>query len=145
MREHERATLRAGRREDTGDLTFSGRALDQKTRRTLKVDERLGKKRDAAQEGVRLAEQKKMAQRLWAKDAKLWGDDPKHQEVAKNRLGWVEVAGKMRKELPAMTSFAKEASQRFRHCERRGEMPDRPSGCDQAPKLSVFRHDHERC
>src|SRR5256886_2821087 len=51
----------------------SGRALAPKSRRTLKLDERLGKKRDAAQEGVRLAEQKKMAQRLWAKDAKLWG------------------------------------------------------------------------
>ena len=94
----------------------SGRALAQKSRRTLKLDERLGKKRDAAQEGVRLAEQKKMAQRLWAKDAKLWGDDPKHQEVAKNRLGWLDVMGKMRKEAPAMTSFAKEAAQRFKHC-----------------------------
>src|SRR5256885_4799623 len=94
----------------------SGRALAQKNRRTLKLDERLGKKRDPAHEGVRLAEQKKMAQRLWAKDAKLWGDDPKHQEVAKNRLGWLEVTGKMRKEVSAMTSFAKEAAQRFRHC-----------------------------
>src|SRR6267154_1866558 len=61
---------------------IAGRALAVKVRRTMKVEERLGKKRDAAQEGVRLAEQKKMAQRLWAKDATLWGDDPKHQAVA---------------------------------------------------------------
>src|SRR5205823_13141632 len=60
----------------------SGRSIAQKGRLTMKVDERLGKKRDAAQEGLRLAEQKKMAQRLWAKDATLWGDDPKHQAVA---------------------------------------------------------------
>src|SRR6267154_2263281 len=61
---------------------IAGRALAVKVRRTMKVEERLGKKRDAAQEGVRLAEQQKMAQRLWAKDATLWGDDPKHQAVA---------------------------------------------------------------
>ena len=36
-------------------------------------------------------------------------------------------------------------AQRFRHCERRGEMSDRPPGRDQAPKLSLFVHGHERC
>src|SRR5205823_523605 len=84
---------------------ISGRSIAQKARRTMKIDERLGKKRDAAQEGLRLAEQKKMAQRLWAKDASLWGDDPRHQAVAKNRLGWLDVATKMRKEAPEISSF----------------------------------------
>ena len=95
---------------------IEGRSIAQKARRTMKLDEKPGKKRDAAQEGLRIAEQKKIAQRLWAKDVTLWSGDPKHQEVAKNRLGWLDVAGKMRKEVSAMTSFAKEAAQRFRHC-----------------------------
>jgi glucose-6-phosphate isomerase len=82
----------------------------------MKVEERLGKKREAAQEGVRLAEQKKVAQRLWAKDATLWSDDPKHQAVAKNRLGWLEVANKMRHDAFEIASFAKQAAQRFQHC-----------------------------
>ena len=36
-------------------------------------------------------------------------------------------------------------AQRFRHGERRGEMPHRSARGDQAPKLLVFRHGHERC
>ena len=36
-------------------------------------------------------------------------------------------------------------AQRLRHRERRCEVPDRPARCDQAPKLSWFRHGHERC
>ncbi|MFL5275905.1 MAG: bifunctional transaldolase/phosoglucose isomerase [Myxococcales bacterium] len=93
-----------------------GRTIAQKARRTMKVDEKLGKKRDAAQEGLRIAEQKKIAQRLWAKDPTLWSNDPKHQAVAKNRLGWLDVAAKMRHELFEIANFAKQASQKFRHC-----------------------------
>ena len=36
-------------------------------------------------------------------------------------------------------------AQRFRHGERRGEMPDRSPCRDQAAKLVAFRHDHGRC
>ncbi len=36
-------------------------------------------------------------------------------------------------------------AQRLRHRERRGDVPHRPAGRDQAPQLSVLFHDHGRC
>jgi transaldolase / glucose-6-phosphate isomerase len=81
-----------------------------------KLDERLGRRKDAAEQGLKAAAAKKVAARLWAKDATLWSSDPKHQEVVKNRLGWLEVTQKMRHDAFELASFAKEAAQRFRHC-----------------------------
>ena len=95
---------------------ISARAEAQGSRKAQKVEERLGKRKDAAEQGLKIAAQKKAVARLWAKDTALWGDDPQHQAVAKNRLGWLEVAEKMRHDAPELASFAREAAQRFRHC-----------------------------
>jgi transaldolase/glucose-6-phosphate isomerase len=95
---------------------ISARSEAQRFRKARKVDERLGRRKDAAQQGLKIAADKKVAVRLWARDASLWSSDPKHQEVAKNRLGWLDVRERMRPELPGLASFAKEAAQRFRHC-----------------------------
>src|SRR2546423_5362714 len=81
-----------------------------------KVDERLGRRKDAAEQGLKAAAAKKVGARLWAKDPTLWSSDPKHPEVAKDRLGWLEVSQKMRRDAFELASFAKEAAQRFRHC-----------------------------
>jgi transaldolase / glucose-6-phosphate isomerase len=95
---------------------IEARSEAQRSRKAMKVEERLGRRKDAAEQGLQIAAQKKMAARLWAKDATLWGADPKHQAVAQDRLGWLEVTQKMRHDAPEMASFAREAAQRFRHC-----------------------------
>jgi len=51
---------------------------------------------------------KKVASRLWAKDPALWSPDPKHQEVAKNRLGWLDVSQKMRGDATELAAFLTE-------------------------------------
>src|SRR5438270_5765489 len=95
---------------------IEARSEAQRSRKTMKVDERLGRRKDAAEAGLQIAAQKKIGARLWAKDATLWSSDPKHQEVAKDRLGWLEVTQKMRHDAFELASFAREAAQRFRHC-----------------------------
>ncbi|HYV66165.1 MAG TPA: bifunctional transaldolase/phosoglucose isomerase, partial [Myxococcales bacterium] len=95
---------------------ISARSAAQRFRKAGKVDERLGRRKDAAEQGLQIAADKKAIARLWSKDLSLWGADPKHQEVAKDRLGWLDIAQRMRRELPELASFAKEAALRFRHC-----------------------------
>src|SRR5216683_634888 len=95
---------------------IGARSEAQRFRKARKVDERLGRRKDAAEQGLKIAADRKVGARLWAKDPSLWSSDPKHQEVAKNRLGWLEVTQRMRNDAPGLASFAKEAAQRFRHC-----------------------------
>src|SRR5712671_863142 len=95
---------------------IGARSEAQRFRKARKVDERLGRRKDAADQGLKIAADKKAGARLWAKDPSLWSSDPKHQEVAKDRLGWLEVTQGMRNEAPELASFAKEAAQRFCHC-----------------------------
>ena len=95
---------------------IGARSEAQRFRKARKVDERLGRRKDAAEQGLKIAADKKAGARLWAKDPSLWGADPKRQEVAKDRLGWLEVSQRMRPHAPELASFAKEAAQRFRHC-----------------------------
>ncbi|MFL5310229.1 MAG: bifunctional transaldolase/phosoglucose isomerase [Myxococcales bacterium] len=95
---------------------IGARSEAQRFGKAHKVDERLGRRKDAAEQGLKAAAAKKVAARLWAKDPTLWSTDPKHQEVAKNRLGWLEVTQKMRHDAFELASFAKQAAQRFRHC-----------------------------
>ena len=95
---------------------IAARSEAQRFRKAGRVDERLGRRKDAAEQGLKIAADKKAIARLWSRDPALWGADPKHQEVAKSRLGWLDVTQRMRHELPELASFAKEAAQRFRHC-----------------------------
>ncbi|MDE3017669.1 MAG: glucose-6-phosphate isomerase [Nitrospirota bacterium] len=46
--------------------------------------------------------------RLWAKDHRLWKEDPR--EIS-NRLGWLTVIEEMRTQLPRLTGLAREARQ----------------------------------
>lgn len=68
-----------------------------------------------ASEGVvedGLAELQKamFVQRLWAKDASLWKDEPAHQKIIKNSLGWLTVADAMAAGLGQIRAFASEAA-----------------------------------
>lgn len=51
------------------------------------------------------AKKDKLVERLWARDHTLW--NPKPDEIA-NRLGWLDIASRIRAEIPALESFAKE-------------------------------------
>jgi transaldolase/glucose-6-phosphate isomerase len=95
---------------------IEARSEAQRSRKTCRVEERLGRRKDAGEQGLQFAAQKKIASRIWAKDVTLWGADPKHQAVAKDRLGWLDVTQKMRHDAFELASFAREAAQRFRHC-----------------------------
>ncbi|NOZ27007.1 MAG: bifunctional transaldolase/phosoglucose isomerase [Chloroflexi bacterium] len=54
--------------------------------------------------------------RIWAKDASLWKDDPKHQEVIRNRLGWLDIAERMQGHVDELRALAQEVwSEGFRH------------------------------
>jgi transaldolase/glucose-6-phosphate isomerase len=95
---------------------LADRSEAQRSSKAMKVEERLGKRQQDAEAGLAAAAQKKAGSRLWARDATLWGDDPKHVAVAKNRLGWLEVTKFVRQNLAELSSFANEAAQRFDHC-----------------------------
>jgi glucose-6-phosphate isomerase len=57
---------------------------------------------------IAVLEREGFARRLWSKDATLWSADPKHQAVASNRLGWLDVASRMRAETETLRRFAAE-------------------------------------
>ena len=46
------------------------------------------------------------AGRIWARDASLWKEDPGHQKIIANSLGWLTVAADMKKNVPELQSFA---------------------------------------
>ena len=46
--------------------------------------------------------------RLWERDATLWKQDPDHQKIIRNALGWLTVAETTLKEADAIESFAGE-------------------------------------
>jgi glucose-6-phosphate isomerase len=48
------------------------------------------------------------AARLERHDATLWSDDPAHQKVAANRLGWLDVPATLRAQTDALREFAAE-------------------------------------
>jgi glucose-6-phosphate isomerase len=48
--------------------------------------------------------------RLWARDVTLWSRDPAHHEVARHRLGWLDVAARMQVEAPWLRAFAREVA-----------------------------------
>src|SRR5207248_4299970 len=54
-----------------------------------------------------------MGKRLWERDPTLWSEDEKHQAVAKNRLGWLEVHRTMKGHAADLQNFAKECAAKF--------------------------------
>jgi transaldolase/glucose-6-phosphate isomerase len=53
-------------------------------------------------------EEQKFAQRLWDRDPSLWKDDPAHQAVIRNALGWLRVSSAMLEHLEPLSSFVPE-------------------------------------
>jgi len=55
-------------------------------------------------------EDERFVTRLWERDPTLWGDDPAHVEVARNRLGWLGVPERMRAAVDDLEAFAREVT-----------------------------------
>jgi transaldolase/glucose-6-phosphate isomerase len=53
-------------------------------------------------------EEQKFPQRLWDRDPSLWKNDPEHQGVIRNALGWLRVSHAMLGHLEALSSFVQE-------------------------------------
>jgi glucose-6-phosphate isomerase len=51
---------------------------------------------------------KKTIARIWQKDASVWSDEPEHQKIIANSLGWLTVPGQVLERVAELTSFAQE-------------------------------------
>ena len=51
----------------------------------------LGKYDDAVSTAIKEADKGDVIRRIWRKDASLWKEDPSHQKIIKNALGWLTV------------------------------------------------------
>ncbi|MCD6290259.1 MAG: hypothetical protein J7M34_07125, partial [Anaerolineae bacterium] len=61
-------------------------------------------------------ERARAVERIWAKDATLWKDDPDHQAVIRNRLGWLAIAELMMEHVDELRSLAQKVrSEGVRH------------------------------
>jgi transaldolase/glucose-6-phosphate isomerase len=52
-------------------------------------------------------EEQRFPQRLWERDPSLWKNDPAHQDVIRNALGWLRVSHAMLGHLEALASFVR--------------------------------------
>jgi glucose-6-phosphate isomerase len=65
---------------------------------------------DAVAAAVAMLGRQGFMTRLWQKDPGLWKSDASHQDVARNRLGWLEVVEPMLGEADAIDAFADQAA-----------------------------------
>ena len=54
------------------------------------------------------ATEAKVVKRIWNRDASLWKNEPAHQKIITNSLGWLTVADEMLEATDELTSFAAE-------------------------------------
>jgi glucose-6-phosphate isomerase len=66
----------------------------------------LGPAQAAFEARLRKLDADRFAERLWAHDDSLWGDEPERRRVAANRLGWLDVPAFMRDEVEALHTLA---------------------------------------
>jgi len=62
---------------------------------------------DAFQEEMTRLRAGEAVQKMWARQASLWKDDPEHTRIISNRLGWMSVLDSMRAEVPALSDLAR--------------------------------------
>ncbi len=76
----------------------------------------LGSLQDAVDLACREFESSHVLKRLWAKDATLWKEDPAHQKVIQNRLGWLASADWLMEKVDELEKFAREIKEAgFQH------------------------------
>ena len=59
-------------------------------------------------QGLKTLERIGFAKKLWAKDPALWKNEPQHQKIIKNSLGWLFVADKVLENLDELLNFTEE-------------------------------------
>ncbi len=67
-------------------------------------------------EGIIKLENLDFNQKFWAKDPTLWKQEPEHQELIKNFLGWQKVYDWTLERIDEVLSFAAEAKKDFKYC-----------------------------
>ena len=81
------------------------RSTAARDERDTRLARHLGGVGAVTQPSLDAAVKEKLAQRLWARDASLWSAEPKHQAVAKNRLGWLDLPAALPGQLADLKSF----------------------------------------
>jgi len=56
------------------------------------------------------AHQSKVIERIWSKDSSLWKQEPSHQKIIANSLGWLTVPGEMIEVADELKTFAESVS-----------------------------------
>lgn len=81
---------------------------------TNKIEYRVAAKElNLTEKRLSVWESEKINERVWKKDPTVWREDPKHQSELADRLGWLDLAETMQKEVPALESFADEIKKDF--------------------------------
>ncbi len=68
----------------------------------------LGKYQSAVHAALDYADTMRLAERIWGRDPTVWKNEPDHQAEIRIRLGWLDVAQKMRKSIPSSVIFGAE-------------------------------------
>ena len=68
----------------------------------------LGRSGSPIRQTTRQMDADRLIPRLWGRDVALWKDDPRHQEIIANSLGWLEVPEKLLEQAPRLSAFAEE-------------------------------------
>jgi transaldolase/glucose-6-phosphate isomerase len=53
-------------------------------------------------------DKQKVVSRMWKKDPTVWKDDPAHEQIIRNALGWLKVAETMQPHIAELAAFAEE-------------------------------------
>lgn len=67
-------------------------------------------------EGIIKLEGLNFNKKFWGKDPTLWKEEPQHQELIKNFLGWQKVYDWTLQHLDEVTQFAAEAKKDYKYC-----------------------------
>jgi len=68
----------------------------------------IGKFESAVQDTLKDLQSQRFVSRLWAKDATLWHQDPEHQKIIRNALGWLRISEQQVSNIPRLQAIAEE-------------------------------------
>ncbi len=68
----------------------------------------LGKYQGSFDSTLKDLDKQKAVSRMWKKDPTVWKDDPEHEKIIRNALGWLKVAETMQPHVAELVAFAAE-------------------------------------
>jgi transaldolase / glucose-6-phosphate isomerase len=68
----------------------------------------LGKYQDDFESTLKDLDKQKVVSRMWKKDPTVWKDDPTHENIIRNALGWLKVVETMQPHVAELVAFAEE-------------------------------------